>query len=67
MTLSVMDCYFSEEKVASDLRVNILTLRNWAVKRKGPPRVNIARKIYYPKDGMTHWLLSQEPNEGADT
>ena len=65
MTADVMFNYFSEAKVASDLGVTVLTLRNWSAKRQGPPRVKVARKIYYHKEGMAQWLLFQEQRQEA--
>ena len=63
MTADVLFNYFSEAKVASDLGVTVLTLRNWSSRRLGPPRVKVARKIYYHKDGMAKWLLFQEQRQ----
>ena len=63
MNSEVMSDYFLEKKVALDLGVTVLTLRNWSAKRQGPPRVKVARKIYYPKDGMAKWLLFQEQRQ----
>lgn len=63
MNSEVMRDYFPEKKVALDLGVTILTLRNWSAKRQGPPRVKVARKIYYHKEGMAQWLLFQEKRQ----
>ena len=63
MNSEVMSDYFPEKKVALDLGVTVLTLRNWSVRRQGPPRVKVARKIYYHKEGMVKWLLFQEQRQ----
>ncbi len=60
MDAAVLEDYFSEEKVASDLGVTINTLRNYAAKRQGPPRTKVARRVYYRKDAMQQWLLARE-------
>ena len=65
MDVDVLDNYFSEEKAASDLGVTVNTLRNWAARREGPARTKVARRVYYRKEAMNQWLLTQEQNPEA--
>lgn len=65
MDAAVLEDYFSEEKTAHDLGVTVDTLRNWSVRREGPPRTKVARRVYYRKDAMQQWLLAREQNPEA--
>ena len=67
MSLNVIDDYLTEDQVAEVLGICIATLRTWAAKRKGPPRVAIGRKTHYSKEALKTWLLSPEKGpEAAD-
>ncbi len=67
MSLNVIDDYLTEDQVAEVLGMRIATLRTWAAKRKGPPRVAIGRKIHYSKEALKTWLLSRKKDpEAAD-
>ena len=65
MTLNVMNDYVSEKTAADDLGVAVGTLRRWFTEHLGPPRVTIARRIFYRKAGIQEWLLAREQNPEA--
>ena len=65
MTVNVMSNYILEKTAAEDLGVAVGTLRRWFAQHIGPPRVTIARRIFYRKTGIQEWLLARERNPEA--
>src|SRR3974377_1521406 len=56
----LLDEYMTEEELAAELDVDKRTLRRWHRTGIGPPRVTIARKLYYRRSGAADWIRSQE-------
>jgi len=52
--------YFDEAETAAALHKQVNTLRVWSVRRQGPPRIVVGRKIFYKKSSLKAWLNSQE-------
>ena len=49
----------NQEKCAKFLGVNAETLRRWAAKNAGPPRILIGKRYYYRRDMLKTWLDSR--------
>uniref|UniRef100_UPI00345B74E3 helix-turn-helix transcriptional regulator n=1 Tax=uncultured Erythrobacter sp. TaxID=263913 RepID=UPI00345B74E3 len=49
---------------AKTLHVSRRTLSRWARLRKGPPRIKIGRTVFYRRNSLDQWLLSQEERIG---
>jgi hypothetical protein len=52
--------FCTEAQVAGELGLKISTMRNWAAKRLGPPRIRVGRKIFYRREALVAWMQSQE-------
>lgn len=54
---NLLDGYLSEADTATQLKVQVPTLRNWRSAERGPPwtRIN-GRTVVYPVDGARRWL-----------
>lgn len=50
----------SEKDAANYLGLKVNTLRGWACRRKGPPRIKVGKKIWYRQEALTEWMHSQE-------
>lgn len=60
---SVLDDWMSRNELAVELLVSIDTLARWEVRRLGPPSVRLGRRVYYRREAVQTWLVSQErPN-----
>ena len=58
--------YATEIEIADFLGVEVLTLRTWASRRKGPGgRVKVGRKIFYRRESVLGWLASKETDPDA--
>jgi len=60
MTNKLMDDFLPPEETADELGVTRRTLDRWHTRRIGPPRIQIGRKIYYRRESVRDWLLSNE-------
>lgn len=49
-----------ELDLARSLNVSLRTLRRLAANRQGPPRVKIARKVFYRAESVRRWIAAQE-------
>lgn len=49
-------------EVADQLNITRRTLDRWHLRRIGPPRIAIGRKVYYRPQSVRDWLAA---NEGA--
>ena len=56
--------YLLEQTVADFLDKEIPTLRQWASRRKGPPRTNAGRRILYPEKKFFEWLEGRTVDYG---
>jgi predicted DNA-binding transcriptional regulator AlpA len=54
----VLNGYLSEAEVAGQLGKCVRTLRNWARRGYGPPRVRVGRSIYYRVADVSRWVES---------
>jgi hypothetical protein len=63
--MTKIDGLLSEAEAASALGLKFTTLRNYAVLRKGPPRIRIGKKIFYRYDALVAWIESRERDYGA--
>lgn len=52
--------YLGEAEVARLLGVAIATLRSWAARRTGPPRVCVGRRPIYRETSLYAWLEGRE-------
>jgi hypothetical protein len=60
---SVLDDWMSRDDLAAELLVSVDTLARWEVRRLGPPCVRLGRRVYYRREAVQTWLVSQErPN-----
>ncbi|MBO9664954.1 MAG: helix-turn-helix domain-containing protein [Dokdonella sp.] len=55
---AVLKGHLSESEVAAQLGKCVRTLRNWARRGYGPPRVRIGRSIYYRLVEVSRWIDS---------
>jgi integrase len=57
----------SKEELAQNLGLSVATLADWRSQRKGPAYVKVGRQIWYLRDRVKQWLLSQirETNHGT--
>lgn len=54
------DGLLNEEQAAAYLHKSVQTIRVWAWRRKGPPRVKIGRTVYYKQSSLDEWIESRE-------
>lgn len=60
---SILDDWMSRGELAAELLVSVDTLARWEVRRLGPPSVRLGRRVYYRREAVQTWLVSQErPN-----
>jgi Helix-turn-helix domain len=57
---SLLSGYVAEAVLAERLGVKIVTLRRWAMRRVGPARTHIGRRIYYSDAAIARWLAGRE-------
>jgi len=50
----------TEQQTAAYLHKSVQTLRVWAWRRKGPPRVKIGRTVFYRRQSLDEWILASE-------
>lgn len=58
--VGILDGMISREQVARELGLSVDTLGRWATQRKGPPVTKIGPKVYYRRESLEAWVLSQE-------
>lgn len=46
-------------EAAEVLRLGVATLHRWRKEGKGPPFVDMGRKVYYRRIDLDHWIESQ--------
>lgn len=52
--------YISSPQLAKELGVNPKTLIRWRKARKSPPVTLIGQRVYYRRQAVKDWLLTQE-------
>jgi len=63
---SVLDGYIRETDLARQLNRSVRTLQRLAARRRGPPRIQIGRLVFYRIDSVREWLTQQEqPRKSA--
>ena len=58
--MTKIDGLLTEEEAADALGVVKATMRNWATRRIGPPRIRIGRRVHYRLDAINNWIASLE-------
>ena len=56
----VLDEYFTEAELATQLKRDVRSLRRWDQMRVGPPRTLLGRTVLYRKESVRDWLLTLE-------
>jgi predicted DNA-binding transcriptional regulator AlpA len=64
--MTKIDGLLTEDQAAEALGVVKASLRNWASRRQGPPRIRIGRKIYYRLEAINAWIGSRERDFSAN-
>lgn len=59
-TAPVLGEWLSPDDLASALGVTVATLRRWARRRIGPPRVKVGHVILYSRASVVSWLAARE-------
>lgn len=56
-------------EAAAMLRVAAITLHRWRNSGKGPPYIEMGRKIYYRRADLDHWIETRQrqPHMGDDS
>lgn len=49
------ETYLTSREMAAKMRVAEVTLRQWRMKREGPPFVQFGRRILYPLSQFVAW------------
>lgn len=57
--------YISEVEASARLGAAVKTLRTWASRRQGPPRVKVGRTVLYREESLAAWLASRETDPAA--
>lgn len=60
MTEPILADYVTPDALAEEFKTSRRTLDRWEVRRIGPPRVVIGRKILYNRESVKRWLESRE-------
>ena len=58
--MAILDDYFSDKDLASELAKKPRTLKAWRDRRIGPPVTYLGGRPYYRKAAVEEWLLSRE-------
>ena len=53
------------DEFAQELDTPRRTIDRWHSRRIGPPRIKVGRKVYYRREAVRDWLLSNEGREVA--
>lgn len=56
----IMSGLLSRDQLAAELGVTKRCLELWAVRREGPPRVKIGRKVFYAVADVRYWINSRK-------
>jgi excisionase family DNA binding protein len=62
-----IDDIISEAEAANVLGVKIATLRTWATRRKGPPRIKVGRSVRYRRQTLIAWMTAREVSPEVGT
>jgi hypothetical protein len=57
--------FMTEEAAAAFLDRSVLTLRTWAARRRGPPRIKAMGAVMYDREALAAWLLSNQTDPEA--
>jgi predicted DNA-binding transcriptional regulator AlpA len=57
--------YLEEAEICALLSITERTLENWYMKRVGPPRVKIGRRIFYRVSSVLKWLNAHEQGQAT--
>ena len=56
---SIEDICFTELGAAVFAKKSARTLQRWRAMRCGPPYVKLGNRVYYPKERLIAWVLSE--------
>ena len=56
----LLDEYFSDVALATELGKKPRTIKSWRDQRVGPPVTYLGGKPFYRKESVKNWLLSRE-------
>ena len=59
MPQNPIEDYMTKAEFCSALRINPRTAERWHLRRIGPPRVRVIKKIYYKRSAVADWLERQ--------
>ena len=54
-----IEAYMSKAEFCSALQINPRTAERWHLRRIGPTRVRVSKKIYYKRSTVADWLERQ--------
>jgi hypothetical protein len=60
MGQSIRDKYYTRDEAAVALDVSPRTLDRWWGLRVGPPRTKVGNQVFYRRESVESWLISQE-------
>ncbi len=55
--------WMTREQLAEFLGLSVITLRHWALERRGPPFARLGRRILYRRESVAAWMREQEVAE----
>jgi hypothetical protein len=59
-TTPLLDGIVTEHVAAAELKIHHLTLKRWADKPNGPPRIHLGRTPYYNLAELRRWVEAQQ-------
>ena len=54
-----IEAYMTKAEFCSALGINPRTAERWHLRRIGPPRVRVIKKIYYKRSAVADWMEAQ--------
>jgi excisionase family DNA binding protein len=52
--------YLTEQELAEQLHITVVTLKRWRALRQAPPVTRLGRTILFRRDAVDKWLVSRE-------
>lgn len=50
----------SERELSRLLGKSLRTIRRWSVERRGPPKVKLAKSVFYRRESVLKWIAERE-------
>lgn len=57
---TLLNDWLTPDDLAASLDVSVATLRRWARRRIGPPRVKVGHVILYSRASVASWMAAHE-------